>query len=143
MMRTSKDAIELLFCWPSTAAHAALSVICFPSKTPLEKTTCKWLSTEESFWVRSRGMCPLLFSVLRPSSGADLCRPSVCCLSLYEFIYVLGLLCLKDLVSMVSSSPGSYLKILYIFEAIVKDIVPQVSSSVSLLFVYRKATNFL
>lgn len=56
--------------------------------------TRKWLWTGVSFQVKDRGVCPLLSS--RTPFGAHPCRHCACCHSLYEFMCVPALLCLKS-----------------------------------------------
>ena len=45
----SKDAVAVMFCWPSSARHAASH--CFFDK---------WLSTGDSFWVSNGNICLFL-----------------------------------------------------------------------------------
>ena len=64
----SKDVLQFIFCWPSTAGHTAfpLRVVCFPSETPLKKTKFPFASGYKSEITSSliMGMCPLLLLAL-------------------------------------------------------------------------------
>lgn len=43
--RTSKDAVEFIFCWPSTARYTAiLRVACFPGEIPMAETQFSFTS---------------------------------------------------------------------------------------------------
>ena len=89
--RTSKDAIEFVFCWPSTAGHVPLRIASFPSETPLEKTKCSFASgyqLETASGLGVKYMYTFLLSSRTPS-GAALCRPCACCHRLCEFICAL------------------------------------------------------
>lgn len=106
--RRKHPKLSQLYWW---ACNILLSINCFPCEIPLEKTktlfvSCYQLEIASGLRMRHASTSPLNS---RTSSGAVLCRPCACCLSLCEFICVLALLFLEGFGSLVFSIPsGSY-----------------------------------
>ena len=87
-----KNTIEFILCWPSTAGHRVLplSVVSFPSETPLEKTTFSFASGYQLEMASELGMWGLVCTsplIAWISFVADLCRSCAFLHSLCVFMH--------------------------------------------------------